>query len=87
MKKAQRIEEKDFSGQNGPIEARLRFSDFITPKQLAEKFNISVRTLQRWTALRSGPPHIVVQSKTFYNEQSVLKWLAAKEAASDKFSR
>jgi hypothetical protein len=87
MKKAQCIENNGFSGQSGQFENRLSFTDFLTPKQLAEKFNISVRTLQRWSVLRLGPPHIVVQSKTLYNEQSVLKWLSAKEATSSKILR
>lgn len=60
---------------------------FLTPSQLAQQFGISTRTLQRWEALRIGPPRIVVQRKVLYSTQSFLSWLSANENSNSRIIR
>jgi len=55
------------------------FAGYLTDKQLAEKLNVTLRTVQRWEALRCGPPRVKIGARVFYKIESVRAWIAAKE--------
>lgn len=53
--------------------------DYLTPDQLAEELDKSVRTIARWDGLRIGPPKTVIGKKPYYRREAVRKWLLRQE--------
>jgi predicted DNA-binding transcriptional regulator AlpA len=47
--------------------------------ELAEVLGVSERTLNRWHALRQGPPRCKIGRTVLYRTDSVSSWLAAHE--------
>jgi predicted DNA-binding transcriptional regulator AlpA len=56
---------------------------FLTPEELAAQLGISPRTLNRWHALRRGPPRLMIGRKPYYRGSSVEKWLESRERGFD----
>ena len=54
-------------------------SQFLTKEELASELRRNPRTLDRWSALGTGPPRTRVGRKVLYRRASVQKWLAAQE--------
>jgi excisionase family DNA binding protein len=54
-------------------------SEFLTTEELAAELGRNKRTLDRWSALGTGPPRTRVGRKVLYRRTSVQKWLAAQE--------
>lgn len=54
----------------------------ITPKALAQTLGVSVRTLNRWHALRKGPRRFSIGKLAGYRPQAIEAWLAANEVPS-----
>jgi hypothetical protein len=54
-------------------------SEFLTKEELAAELQRNPRTLDRWAALRIGPPRTRVGRKVLYRRASVQKWLIAQE--------
>ena len=52
---------------------------YITPKELADQFEVSERTLHRWHACRTGPPRVLIGRKPLYRVDGVRVWLVARE--------
>jgi transcriptional regulator with XRE-family HTH domain len=59
--------------------ARLLFANFLHRDELAEALNVSPRTLDRWEALRKGPPRVRVGRTILYSIDSVADWLLSQE--------
>jgi excisionase family DNA binding protein len=59
-------------------------SDFIDQHELADQFNVSVRTVYRWLKMREAPPHSRVGRKYYFNRDSARAWLLAKETKPTK---
>ena len=55
------------------------FQDFLSREGLARQLNTTTRTLDRWEALRIGPPRIVVQGFVYYRVAAVRSWLEKHE--------
>ncbi|MGD0521303.1 MAG: hypothetical protein ABSA48_08620 [Terracidiphilus sp.] len=56
--------------QERPL-ARLILEGFLRREELAQQFGLSPRTIDRWEALRKGPPRVCVGRTILYNIQSV----------------
>ena len=54
-------------------------SDYMSQLELARQLQITVRTLQNWQQLRTGPPVTIIGRKHYYRIKSVEDWLAARE--------
>ena len=54
-------------------------SDFFTKDQLGKVLNKDPRTLDRWHAMRQGPPRIKLGRTILYRRSSVMAWLGAQE--------
>ena len=52
--------------------------DYLTELVLAEQFDKSERTLQRWRRLRIGPTPTIVGNKVLYAVDDVKAWLRAQ---------
>jgi len=52
---------------------------YLTIKEVAEKLNVSIRTLNRWHALRVGPPRCKVGNKVLFRDDALNQWLASHE--------
>jgi len=52
---------------------------YLRREELAQQFGLSIRTIDRWEALRQGPPRITVGRTILYNIDSVREWLSAIE--------
>lgn len=53
---------------------------YLRREELAEQFGLSTRTIDRWEALRQGPPRITVGRTILYNIDTVRDWLSAMES-------
>jgi hypothetical protein len=52
---------------------------FLRREELARQFGLSCRTIDRWEALRIGPPRICVGRTILYQAQSVREWLVSRQ--------
>jgi hypothetical protein len=64
--------------QEQPL-APLVLDGFLRREELAQQFGLNVRTIDRWEALRIGPPRACVGRTILYSIQSVREWLLSKE--------
>jgi phage terminase Nu1 subunit (DNA packaging protein) len=48
--------------------------------ELAAMLRVHVRTLDRWNAVRCGPPRVLVGGRVRYRLAAVRAWLIAREA-------
>lgn len=56
-------------------------TDHAFPEDDAAKFlNNSPRTLQRWRALRQGPPYIKLGARVYYPKDELLRWALSQRA-------
>ncbi len=53
--------------------------DYSEKSELARELKKSSRTLDRWEALRIGPPRVVIGRTVLYNRNSVREWLESRE--------
>jgi hypothetical protein len=51
--------------------------DHLLQAELAERWRISARTLERWRWLRLGPPYVKVGGRVVYRLEDVLAYEAA----------
>jgi transcriptional regulator with XRE-family HTH domain len=59
--------------------SRLVLEGYLRREELAEQFGLSPRTIDRWEALRMGPPRVSVGRTILYNIHSVRDWLLSRE--------
>jgi excisionase family DNA binding protein len=59
-------------------------SGWLTRGELAAELGVSVDTLGRWEARRSGPPCVRAGRKVLYRRQAVQDWLRKKEEPAPK---
>jgi predicted DNA-binding transcriptional regulator AlpA len=52
---------------------------FLRREELAQQLGLSPRTIDRWQALRKGPPRVCVGRTILYNVESVRDWLRSRE--------
>jgi predicted DNA-binding transcriptional regulator AlpA len=67
------------SDQHDKPLAALVLDGFLRREQLAQLFGLSPRTIDRWEALRIGPPRVCVGRTILYNIESVREWLRSRE--------
>lgn len=53
--------------------------EYLSPRQLAHVLGVSLRTLQRWHQLRTGPQSTRIGSKRVYRKAAIQSWLRACE--------
>jgi predicted DNA-binding transcriptional regulator AlpA len=53
--------------------------DYLTIDQLATELDIAVITLNRWAALKQGPPVTKIGRRVVYRRSSVQQWLVKQE--------
>lgn len=58
--------------------------DWFTQKGLAAELRVSIDTLRRWAAQRSGPPTTKVGARIFYRREAVIEWLRERERKSER---
>ena len=52
---------------------------YLTPKELADAFGVTERTIARWHRHRQGPPRVTIGRKVYYRRESVNAWLTECE--------
>ena len=65
--------------QEKSVANKLVLEGFLRREELAEQFGLSPRTIDRWEALRKGPPRVCVGRTILYNVDSVREWLRSRE--------
>jgi hypothetical protein len=60
-------------------EDQLVLEGYVRKEQLARQLCLSPRTIDRWEALRIGPPRTSVGRTILYSVQSVRDWLLSRE--------
>jgi predicted DNA-binding transcriptional regulator AlpA len=66
----------DFPQGNPP---NLILDGFLRREELAQQLGCSPRTIDRWQALRRGPPRVCVGRTILYSVESVREWLRSRE--------
>ena len=51
---------------------------YLSRRDLAHQLGKSTRTLDRWAALRTGPPRTLMGQTILYRVDDVRRWLAAQ---------
>ncbi len=51
----------------------------MKPAEVAQMLGISTRTLNRWHALRFGPPRCKIGRVVLYRKSAIFAWLEANE--------
>ena len=67
------------ASQTPPSTLKLVLDGFLRREELAQQLGLSPRTIDRWEALRKGPPRVCVGRTVLYNVESVREWLRSKE--------
>jgi len=63
-----------------PIDAPAPIlAGYMSEQQLAGELSVAVRTLERWRAMRIGPPVTRLGRTLFYSRASFLAWLETRE--------
>ncbi len=55
--------------------------EYLTCEELAAELGVTVLTIRRWEALRTGPPITRIGRKVLYRRQAVRAWLLKQESA------
>ena len=55
------------------------FEGYLKKEDLAKCLGVSPRTVDRWEALKVGPPRVVVVGFVLYDINSVKAWLKSRE--------
>jgi len=63
--------------ENQPVKVVL--DGYVTRRGLADEFGVSLRTVDRWEALRIGPARTTIGKQVLYRVESVRDWLKARE--------
>jgi predicted DNA-binding transcriptional regulator AlpA len=69
------------------LQASLVLEGFLRREELATQLGLSPRTIDRWQALREGPPRVHVGRTILYNVESVREWLRSKEQQSSSMKK
>lgn len=56
-------------------------TDYLTPKQVANRLNITVRTLRRWRQSGGGPPWMRLEGRIRYQTTDLTAWLDERRGA------
>jgi predicted DNA-binding transcriptional regulator AlpA len=64
--------------QQDPL-PKLILDGFLRREELAQQLGLSARTIDRWEALRIGPPRVCVGRTILYDVESVREWLRSRE--------
>ena len=56
-------------------------ADYLSHAELAKQLKKSERTLDRWHALRMGPPRTLIGRDIYYRRDAVKRWLESQEHA------
>jgi phage terminase Nu1 subunit (DNA packaging protein) len=59
--------------------AKMVLDGYVTRRGLAHEFGVSLRTVDRWEALRIGPARTTIGKQILYRVESVRDWLKARE--------
>lgn len=52
--------------------------DYLTRADLAAELNVSERTIERYDAMRIGPPRVKIGSRWYYPRPGARDWLTAR---------
>ena len=55
---------------------RVSAVDYLTPKQLADRYGVTVRTIYAWNAAGTGPLHFKIGGQLYYRLSDVQVWEA-----------
>lgn len=75
------------SGTVNGVNGNLIRDEYFTREEVAQELGISLRTLDRWHALRIGPSRTKFRRLILYKKQTVLDWLSKHEEPSPFESR
>ena len=68
------------------MEKQLK-SQYLTKEQCARALGVPTRTLNRWHALRKGPPRTRAGRRVLYRMSGITQWLEHNEQKNDLAER
>lgn len=54
---------------------RALFDTSWSEDELANEMGVSVRTIKRWRAARTGPPFMKLERRVYYRKRAVQEWM------------
>ena len=75
------------NGNEATVAQSIFDAEYLTAESLAKNLGVSVRTLARWHALRTGPAMTRVGRMVLYRRESVSEWLRSCELRAREDSR
>ena len=57
----------------------MQISDLLSEEEYARQRGVSVRTIQRERAMRTGPAYIKLGQKVYFRPAAIEAWLLAQE--------
>ena len=67
------------SNPQNQLSTPLVLAGYLRREELARQFGLSPRTIDRWEALRKGPPRVCIGRTILYQVESVRDWLRSNE--------
>jgi hypothetical protein len=53
--------------------------DLMKPEELAQEWQVSVKTLANWRSSRIGPPYVKINGLVRYSRQAAAEWAAQQQ--------
>lgn len=53
--------------------------DLMKPEELAQEWQVKVKTLANWRSARIGPPYVKINGLVRYSRQAVTEWAAKQQ--------
>jgi hypothetical protein len=75
--------ETDTAKSAAPIIA----AEYMKPVELAQELGVSLRSLARWHAERTGPPRTVIGRVILFRREAVAAWLLTRERSEPRAPR
>jgi len=70
---------EDGDSSDMPEPAKEPEYEYLTPKDVSERFNVSTKTLANWRSQGKGPAYFKLGNKIKYSIEKVKKWFGDQE--------
>ena len=73
------MKQKPEQAQAPGVKSPQLLDDYLTRGELAAELDMCVRTLDRWHAMRRGPPRVTLGRLPLYRRAAVTAWIEKQE--------
>ena len=73
--------------EHSPAREHSGLQEFLTERELAQLFRVSVRTVQRWRLTGDGPPFCAFGGRRIYPREDAMSWALTRRRRSTSDTR